>query len=88
MAERESPFSFPCDFPVKAVGPDTGDFDTVVVALVRESAPGVAIESVSTRASRGGNYLSVTVNLRAGSRNQLDAIYRALSADERVLFAL
>ena len=41
-----------------------------------------------TRASRGGRYLAVTVTVRAQSRDQLDDIYRALSAHERVLFAL
>jgi putative lipoic acid-binding regulatory protein len=40
------------------------------------------------RDSRGGNYLSVTVTIRAESRAQLDAIYRDLTGDERVLMAL
>lgn len=83
-----SPLEFPCDFPVKAFGRDTGDFDAVVVELVRGHAPGVHIESVAMRNSSRGRYVSVTVNLRAFNREQLDAIYRALTADDRVLFAL
>lgn len=88
MAGDESLLEFPCDFPIKAFGADTGDFDAVVVALVREHAPDVSIEAVHTRSSRRGRYLSVTVNVRARNRDQLDAIYRALSADHRVLMAL
>jgi uncharacterized protein len=88
MSDEESLLEFPCEFPVKAFGTDTGDFDDVVVALVREHAPGISIEKVYSRSSRGGRYLAVTVNVWAESRDQLDAIYYALSADERVLMAL
>lgn len=79
---------FPCDFPVKAFGHDTGDFDDLVMALVREHAPEVTPAAVRTRPSRGGRYLAVTVTVRAVSRAQLDDIYHALTAEERVLFAL
>ncbi len=79
---------FPCDFPVKAFGNDTGEFEAVVVELVREHAPGVDIETVQSRSSRAGTYRSVTVNVRAYNRDQLDAIYYALTADSRVLMAL
>lgn len=83
-----SPLEFPCDFPIKAFGHDTGDFDRLVVRLVRAHAPEVGPDAVRTRASRGGRYLAVTVTVRATSREQLDRIYHALSAHERVLFAL
>lgn len=89
MTEPEDTLlEFPCDFPVKAFGNDTGDFEAVVVALVREHAPGVVIETVHSRSSRAGTYRSVTVNVRAYNRGQLDAIYHALTADTRVLMAL
>ncbi|MDX1610502.1 MAG: DUF493 domain-containing protein [Halofilum sp. (in: g-proteobacteria)] len=88
MNPEESPLQFPCDFPIKAFGRDTGDFDDLVLALVNEHAPEVTRDMLSTRSSRAGRYVAVTVNLRARSRDQLDRIYRALSAHERVLAAL
>lgn len=88
MSEQESLLEFPCDFPIKAFGIDSGDFEAVVVELVRAHAPGVTIARVYSRSSRAGRYLSVTVEVRADSRAQLDAIYHALTADERVLMAL
>jgi len=88
MRDDESPFEFPCDFPVKAFGNHADDFDDVVVGLVREHAPGVRVDAVTSRSSRGGRYLAVTVTVRAYNREQLDAIYRALSSDDRILFAL
>ena len=88
MNPDESPLQFPCDFPIKAFGRHTGDFDDLVLALVSEHAPEVTRDMLSTRSSRGGRYLAVTVNLRAQSRAQLDRIYESLSAHERVLAAL
>jgi len=88
MTDEDSPLEFPCDFPIKAFGHDTGDFDDLVMRLVQAHAPEVGPDAVRTRSSRGGRYLAVTVTVRACSRAQLDDIYRALTAHERVLFAL
>lgn len=88
MSEEDTLFEFPCDFPIKAFGHDTGDFRDLVMALVQEHAPEVTPAAVHTRLSRGGRYLAVTVTVRAQSRAQLDSIYYALTAEERVLFAL
>jgi hypothetical protein len=40
------------------------------------------------RVSRNGNYLSVTATIRAESRPQLDALYRALSGHPLVKLVL
>ena len=44
--------------------------------------------AVDTRPSSGGRYLSVTVTLRASSRAQLDALYRDLSAEPRLVWVI
>lgn len=88
LAERETLLEFPCDFPVKAFGYDTGDFALLVVDLIRPHAPEISADDLVTRSSRGGRYLAVTVTVRAVSREQLDNIYYALSGHERVLVAL
>ena len=88
MNTEESPLKFPCDFPIKAMGVAGNDFDSLVVGLVRKHSPDLTEGAVKTRFSRGGKYLSVTVTVRARSREQLDAIYRDLTTHERVLVAL
>ncbi|MEF8833499.1 MAG: DUF493 domain-containing protein, partial [Halofilum sp. (in: g-proteobacteria)] len=40
MAE-DTLLEFPCDFPIKAFGYDTGDFGTLVVKLIQAHAPEV-----------------------------------------------
>lgn len=84
----DTPLEFPCDFPIKAFGYDTGDFGALIVELIQAHAPEVTYDDMQTRSSRGGRYLAVTITVRAVSREQLDRIYHTLSAHERVLVAL
>jgi putative lipoic acid-binding regulatory protein len=79
---------FPCDFPIKAMGEHSADFEALVVTLVRRHAPDLGEGAIRTRESQGGKYISVTATVRATSRSQLDAIYRELTACEAVLVVL
>ena len=87
-AEKETLLEFPCRFPIKAMGLAAADFDMLVVGIVRRHAPDLKESAVQSRSSRGGKYLSVTVTIEATSKDQLDAIYQALSDHERVLMSL
>lgn len=84
----ESPFRFPCEFPIKAMGRSRADLDALVVEIVRRHAPDLGEGAVTTRPSAKGTYLAVTVTIRAESREQLDAIYRDLTACPEILTAL
>lgn len=84
----ETLLEFPCQFPIKAMGRDDGRFESLVVEIVRKHAPDLCDEAVQCRASKAGNYLSVTVTVSATSREQLDNIYLELTACEHVLMAL
>ncbi len=89
---REPPehdvFDFPCDFPVKAMGRADAAFEFLVLEITRRHFPDLGEAAVSTRGSRGGNYLSVTVTVRAHNREQLDALYRELNGHDQVLMTL
>ena len=84
----ESLLSFPCEFPIKVMGETADDFDALVVGLVRKHAHDLLEGAVRTRLSREGRFMSITVTIRAQSRAQLDAIYRELTSNDRVLMAL
>jgi putative lipoic acid-binding regulatory protein len=79
---------FPCRFPIKAMGKAGEGFDALVVELVRRHAPDLEESQVKVRASSGGRWVSVTVVVEATSKTQLDAIYRELTANDRVVWAL
>lgn len=86
--QTESPLTFPCRFPIKAMGRANGSLTTEVEKMVRRHAPEVTAEDVRTAASARGNYVSVTVTITARSREQLDAIYLELNAHELILMTL
>ncbi len=81
-------FEFPCVFPVKAIGKDADGFTEIVTEIIRHHVPELPADAVTTRASAGGKYISVTATFVAQSREQLDAMYVELSSHEKVLFVL
>ncbi len=85
MSEKESLLEFPCDFPIKAMGRcDTG-FEAKALEIVRRHAPGFDAENMRIVASQKGNYISVTFKVKATSQEQLDNLYRELTACEELL---
>lgn len=85
---NKSPLEFPMDFPIKVMGENRIEFEPQVVEVVRAHAPDWDCSTVEVRQSSGGKYLSVTVTIRAQSREQLDALYRALTSHPMVKVVL
>jgi putative lipoic acid-binding regulatory protein len=63
-------------------------FAQAVVAVVQKHAVDFDPATVEMRASRAGRYLSLTCTINATSREQLDALYRELSAHPMVAMVL
>jgi uncharacterized protein len=83
----ETLLEFPCQFPIKAMGKNNLEFDLLVIEIVRRHVPENE-KAVTTRPSKDGNYLAVTVLIQATSKQQLDAIYQDLTDHPQVLMAL
>ena len=83
-----SPLQFPTDFPIKIMGKRVEDFAQQIVAVVQAHAPDFDPATLELRSSSAGNYLSVTATIRATSREQLDALYRALTSHPLVQVVL
>ena len=86
--DNESPLKFPCSFPIKVMGRHEADFQALVVAMISDHVGEIPAECVRSRESSSGRFLSVTVTVMAESREQLDNVYRTLTASEQVLFVL
>ena len=80
--------NFPCIFPIKAMGANEDDFEHLLVAIIQKHASLAAEERITTRLSRGGRFVSITLRINAESQEQLDAIYGELSTHEGVLMLL
>jgi len=76
--ELESLLAFPCDFPIKIMGQTQPGFAQEVLGVVLRHAPDFDAATMEMRNSREGKYLSLTVTIRAISREQLDDLYREL----------
>jgi len=85
---EETLLEFPCRFPIKVMGKTSSELDLLVVEIVRRHAPDLHEGSVTTRPSKDGNYIAVTILVEASSKQQLDAIYQDLSDHPHVLMAL
>lgn len=82
------PDQYPCEVPVKAMGPAEPGFRDLVVSVVRHHVAGLSAAAVTERPSANGKYVSVTVTITAQSRAHLENIYGDLKATGRVLVVL
>ena len=89
MAEEGRPvLEFPTAFPIKVMGRRTDDFAQAIVDVVQQHAPDFDAALLEMRASKAGNWLSVTATVNATSREQLDDLYRELVGHPMVTMVL
>lgn len=86
MSDGESLLKFPTDLPIKVFGHNGAEFREAVLTIIRAHY-GEAYK-LAEQTSKQGAYLSFTITVRAESREQIDAVYRALVDHEHVLMAL
>jgi putative lipoic acid-binding regulatory protein len=84
----ESLIEYPSDFPIKVMGPMHDEFAQTIVEVVVLHDPTFHAGRMEMRPSAKGTYLSLTVTVRATSREQLDNLYRALSSHPMVKVVL
>ena len=84
----ESLLKFPTEFPIKVMGRTQDGFAQAIVTVVQKHAPDFDPATLEMRASKAGNYLSVTATVNAKSREQLDDLYRELVAHSMVTMVL
>ena len=80
--------AFPCDFPIKVMGRRQAGFAQAIVDIVKRHAPDYDAATLEMRTSREANYLSLTLTVRATSREQLDELYRELCDHPMVAMVL
>lgn len=80
--------TFPTDFPIKIMGENREGFTQAIIELVQRHAPDFNTDTLETRASSSGKYLSLTCTIHARSKAQLDALYREVTAHPWVNMAL
>jgi len=79
---------YPSEFPIKVMGAQADGFVEAIVAVARRFDPALDAARVELRPSSGGNYLGITLMVTATSRQQLDALYQALTSHPMVKVVL
>ena len=79
---------FPCQFPIKVMGPNVEGFGEAVVTVARGFDPNFDSSTMERRTSAAGNYLGLTITVTVTSREQLDELYRTLSTHPMVKVVL
>ena len=86
MRNDSSPLTFPCELPIKVLGRNEAAFRDAAIAIVRAHYGDA--HRVAEQLSREGAYLSLTITVRAASREQIDAVYLDLVAAPQILLVL
>lgn len=86
--KEEKLLDFPCDFPIKMMGREQPEFRDAAVALIERHTGKIRSDAIRTALSRNGNFLSVTIMIKAQSQQQLDDIYSDLTEHQEILVAL
>jgi uncharacterized protein len=85
---EESLIVYPCVFPIKVMGAKVDGFVHAITAVAQQFDPTFDAKTLELRESKGGNYLGITINITATSREQLDELYRTLSTHPMVKMVL
>ena len=79
---------YPTDFPIKVMGKNEPGFEAAVIDAVLRHAPDFDPQTILVRPSKKDTYLSITCEIQAVSREQLDALYMELNALPMVVMML
>lgn len=79
---------FPCDLPIKVFGRSDTDLSKTAFDIVKAHVASLEHADIRSQTSREGRFISLTINIRAESREQVDAVYQDLSANDSILMVL
>ena len=85
---KDSLIVYPSPFPIKVMGAKAEGFVHAITRIARQFDPDFDASTVELRDSRAGNYLGITITVKATSRAQLDELYRTLSTHPMVKVVL
>lgn len=86
--ENKSVITFPCDFPIKVVAHGDIDVEEFARNIVHQYIPAMQFVPITKNKSSKGNYQAITVTLRAENQQQIDSIYKDLTAHSKIIMVL
>lgn len=84
----EHGFQFPGTFELTALGPASANLEDEIPRLLEAAGLTVLHETVATRDSSGGKYVSVKISFQAADRAEYDAAHAALREHPEVKWTI
>jgi uncharacterized protein len=70
---------FPCDFPLKIIGKNSGSFSNEMIHIVKKHFHLTSADDCVISVSKNNNYVSISVVIKAHDQATLDALYHELT---------
>ena len=86
--EQKKGFEFPGVFEITAMGPASAGLEQVIPHELTAAGLTVLHETVRSRASSAGRFVSVSISFQANSRSDYDTAHIALRAHPEVKWTL
>ena len=87
-ADNKPLLTFPCRYVLKITAIAAEMTLEALLAIVKPHVPDVSETDIAVKNSSLGKYVSFSVNFMAHSQQQLDALYRDLTARKECVFVL
>ena len=87
-AFKDAELQFPCDFPISIMGLNVSEFEETIFGILKKHVPEVEKKNLRTGYSSNKKYCSLKTHFTAQSREQMDDLYRELTANKLVKWVL
>ena len=75
----ENIWEFPCEFPLKVMGPSHAPLEEVILRIVQTYVDGFNSSHISTKPSKTGKYKSLTAIIQFCDKTQVIGVYTELA---------
>lgn len=87
-AFKDAELQFPCDFPISVMGLNVPEYEGEIFAILKKHVPEVEKKDLKKAYSANKKYCSLKTHFTAQSREQMDELYKELTAHKLVKWVL
>ena len=85
---EKAKLKFPCDFPISVMGLNVPEYKEKIFEILKKHVPELEEKNLNTAFSKNKKYCSLKTHFTAQSREQMDELYKELTAHELVKWVL
>ena len=86
--QRRPLLQFPCVYPLKVIGKNLERYPEDVREIAKKHIPSLHASQVTLTSSGNGSYCSLTITFTADNNEQVESLYRELSAHPHTVLVL